>query len=69
MTGLSDTDNYNVSVAIVGLCGVMISDPITIYGMYICMHARCVHNYGMHMQIVYRYSYIIASTREQQCFQ
>ena len=39
VTGLSDTDNYNVSVAIVGLCEVMISDPITIYGMYIHMYA------------------------------
>ena len=35
VTGLSDTDNYNVSVAIVGLCGMMTSDPITVYGMYI----------------------------------
>ena len=32
VTGLSVNDNYNVSVAIVGVCGIMISDPITVYG-------------------------------------
>ena len=30
--GLSVNDNYNVSVAIVGVCGMMTSDPITVYG-------------------------------------
>ena len=35
VTGLSDTDNYNVSVAIIGLCGMMTSDLITVYGMYV----------------------------------
>ena len=33
VTGLSDTDNYNVSVTAVGECGTMTSDPITVYGM------------------------------------
>ena len=32
VTGLSVNDNYNVSVAIVGVCGMMTSDPITVYG-------------------------------------
>ena len=38
VTGLSDTDNYNVSVVIVGLCGMMTSDLITVYGMYVSVH-------------------------------
>ena len=33
VTGLSDTDNYNVSVTAVGECGMMTSDFITVYGM------------------------------------
>ena len=37
VTGLSDNDNYNVSVAIVGVCGMITSDPITVYGK--SMHA------------------------------
>ena len=32
VTGLSVNDNYNVSVAIVGVCGMITSDPITVYG-------------------------------------
>ena len=32
VTGLSEYDNYNVSVAIVGLCGMMTSGSITVYG-------------------------------------
>ena len=32
VTGLSDHDNYNVSVAIVGVCGMITSDPIIVYG-------------------------------------
>ena len=32
VTGLSDNDNYNVSVAIVGVCGMITSDPIIVYG-------------------------------------
>ena len=48
VTGLSDNDNYNVSVTAVGVCGIMISNPITVYGkniqvatyirMYICTY-------------------------------
>ena len=32
VTGLSDNDNYNVSVVIVGVCGMITSDPIIVYG-------------------------------------
>ena len=32
VTGLSVNDNYNVSVAIVGVCGKMTSDLTTVYG-------------------------------------
>ena len=38
VTGLSDNDNYNVSVAIVGVCGMIISDPIIVYGKGICIY-------------------------------
>ena len=32
VTGLSDNDNYNVSVTAVGVCGMITSDSITVYG-------------------------------------
>ena len=32
VTGLNGVDNYNVSVAAKGLCGMMESDSITVYG-------------------------------------
>ena len=32
VTGLSDDVNYNVSVAAVNRCGMMTSDPVTVYG-------------------------------------
>ena len=39
VTGLSDNDNYKVSVAIVDDCGMMkTSDPIIVYGECICLH-------------------------------
>ena len=34
ITGLSDSDNYNVQVTAVGVCGMMESDPVTVYGEY-----------------------------------
>ena len=37
VTGLNDTDNYNVSVTAVGECGMMTSDLITVYGMNVCV--------------------------------
>ena len=32
VTGLTGTDNYNVSVSANNSCGIMMSDPITVYG-------------------------------------
>ena len=32
VTGLSDNTNYNVSITAVGMCGMITSDPITVYG-------------------------------------
>ena len=34
VTGLSGDANYNVSVAAVNMCGIMTSDPVTVYGEY-----------------------------------
>ena len=47
VTGLSDNDNYNVSITAVGVCGMITSDPITVYGksvhvfvcIYVCMRS------------------------------
>ena len=36
VTGLSETDHYNVSVAAVDVCGNKTSDPITVYGYGKC---------------------------------
>ena len=44
VTGLSDNDNYNVSVAAVNMCGNMTSDPVTVNSefaltyVHVCMH-------------------------------
>ena len=32
VTGLSDNNNYNVSITAVGVCGMITSDPIIVYG-------------------------------------
>ena len=32
VTGLSDNDNYNVTITAVGVCGMITSDPVTVYG-------------------------------------
>ena len=34
VTGLSGDVNYNVSVAAVNMCGMMTSDPVTVFGEY-----------------------------------
>ena len=34
VTGLNGVDNYNVSVTANNSCGMMMSDPITVYGKY-----------------------------------
>ena len=38
VTGLSDIDNYNVTITAVGVCGMITSDPVTIYGEYASMY-------------------------------
>ena len=40
VTGLSDNDNYNVTITAVGVCGMIISDPITVYGECVSMYTR-----------------------------
>ena len=47
VTGLNDTNNYNVSIIATGECGIMTSDPITVYGktctyMYIFCYIKAV---------------------------
>lgn len=36
VTGLSDNDNYNVTITAVGVCGMITSDPVTVYGECVC---------------------------------
>ena len=36
VTGLNGVDNYNVSVTADNSCGMMMSDPITVYGKNYC---------------------------------
>ena len=36
VTGLSVNDNYNVSITAAGICGIITSNPITVYGKNIC---------------------------------
>ena len=38
VTGLSGIDNYDVTVAASNSCGVMMSDPVTVYGKSVDMH-------------------------------
>jgi len=35
VAGLSDNTNYNVRITTVGVCGMITSDPITVYGEYV----------------------------------
>ena len=37
VTGLNGVDNYNVSVTANNSCGMMMSDPITVYGKNVCI--------------------------------
>ena len=37
VTGLNGIDNYNVSVTAINSCGMMMSDPITVYGKVMCV--------------------------------
>jgi len=36
VTGLGGDVSYNVSVAAVNMCGMMTSDPVTVYGECVC---------------------------------
>ena len=38
--GLSDNDNFDVSITAVGVCGMKRSDPVTVYGkcIHVCLH-------------------------------
>ena len=48
VTGLSGMDNYNVTVTANNSCGMMMTDPITVYGKNVCI----VCNYTMTNTIV-----------------
>ena len=39
VTGLSDNDNYNVTITAVGVCGIITSDPVIVYGKYVSTYA------------------------------
>ena len=56
VTGLSDNDNYNVTITAVGVCGMITSDPITVYGE--CVIA-ITYNVSLHVIVVG--SYIICT--------
>ena len=43
VTGLNGIDNYNVSVTANNSCGMMMSDPATVYGKKLYIHT-CVLN-------------------------
>ena len=34
VTGSCDNDNYNVTITAVSVCGMITSDPVTVYGEY-----------------------------------
>ena len=44
VTGLSDNDNYNVTITAVGVCGMIASDPVTVYGEHIGMFRGTYNN-------------------------
>ena len=45
VTGLSGTDNYNMTVIANNLCGMMMSDPITVYGKIVRMYILILATY------------------------
>ena len=48
VTGLSDNDNYNVTITAVGVCGMITNDPVTVYGecaSIICETLKCQFTY------------------------
>ena len=49
VTGLNGVDNYNVSVTANNSCGMMRSDPITVYSKkctHVCIYIHCVERKG-----------------------
>ena len=61
VTGLNGIDNYNVSVTANNLCGMMMSDPITVYGknvqyMYVDSFISKVYTYVYNNYIVHMYT-------------
>ena len=66
VTGLSDNDNYNVSITAVGMCGIVTSDPITVYGKIVHSYVRtyiiqCAYITFLCICKVYLYAYVIIS--------
>ena len=50
VTGLSDNDNYNVTITAVGVCRIITSDPVTVYG-------ECVYVYNVSLYIIFEGKY------------
>ena len=61
VTGLDGVSNYNVSVTTINSCGMMMSEPVTVYGTYVGINvhthkyrpdlpkcALIVHNFSVH---------------------
>ena len=49
VTGLSDNDNYNVTITAVGVCGMITSDPVTVYGESVQAHTHVLIYTASHM--------------------
>ena len=45
VTGLIGINNYNVTVTVNNSCGMMMSDPITVYSKIICMYILILATY------------------------
>ena len=50
VTGLSDNDNYNVTITAVDVCRMITSDPVTVYG-------ECVCNSYVYYNLQYQHSH------------
>ena len=52
--GLSDNDNYNVTITAVGVCGMIItSDPVTVYGECVCtVRNICIITYNVNIHLI-----------------
>ena len=54
VTGLSGIDNYNVTVTANNSCGMMMSDPITVYGRNIIIRMWYIRIYVHVIMYVYK---------------